>query len=237
MTLLNFNRVEKKYLMKEKEYKELMNLLKNYIEPDEYPVSTTNTLYYDTPDFRIARYSYLKTAFREKIRVRSYDQFPTDNSESFIELKKKFDGIVYKRRVYTTVGKALHYLNYDFDAIEKTQIRGELDYFIKRMRTLEPAVYMYYDRNSYKDKETGDLRFTFDKNIVFRNYDLTLTEGNHGEHIIEPDEILMEIKVPRPYPLWLTDALSQLQIYPRSCSKYKSAYERLREKGAITYNG
>lgn len=237
MALLNFNRVEKKYLMKEQQYKDLMKLLKDYIELDEYPVSTTNTLYYDTPDFRIARYSYLKTAFREKIRIRSYAQLPTNDSESFIELKKKFDGIVYKRRIYTKVEKALHYLDYNFDSIEKTQIRRELDYFLKRMKTLKPSIYMYYDRNSYKDRETGEIRLTFDRNIVYRNYVLTLTEGNHGERIIEPDEVLMKIKVPRPYPLWLTDALSQLKIYPHSFSKYKSAYELLREKGAITYNG
>ena len=235
MAILNFNRVEKKYLLNENKYDALMLRLSPYIEQDEYPISTTSTIYYDTPDFKAVRYSYTKTAFREKLRIRTYDSIPSESSQCFIELKKKFQGIVYKRRIYDSLKNATDYLKGNKYIIPHSQIREEIDYHITRMKKLQPAVFMYYDRNSFKDNETGAVRITFDRNIVYRNYDLEFTKGNHGTRIINTDEVLMEIKVPGPYPLWLVNALSELEIYPQSFSKYKSAYESLRKKGEIIF--
>lgn len=235
MAILNFNRVEKKYLLNENKYDALMLRLSPYIEQDEYPISTTSTIYYDTPDFKAVRYSYTKTDFREKLRIRTYDSIPSEYSQCFIELKKKFQGIVYKRRIYDSLKNATDYLKGNKYIIPHSQIREEIDYHITRMKKLQPAVFMYYDRNSFKDNETGAVRITFDRNIVYRNYDLEFTKGNHGTRIINTDEVLMEIKVPGPYPLWLVNALSELEIYPQSFSKYKSAYESLRKKGEIIF--
>ena len=71
---------------------------------DRYGRTPIFSLYYDTPDSRLIRASLEKPAYKEKIRLRSYG--PADaSSPVFLELKRKAEGVVYKRRVQTSLEK------------------------------------------------------------------------------------------------------------------------------------
>ena len=52
----------------------------------------------DTPDHRLIRSSLEKPVYKEKLRLRSYG-VPQSDTTVFAELKKKYKGIVYKRRI------------------------------------------------------------------------------------------------------------------------------------------
>ena len=75
--------------------------------------------------------------------------------------------------------------------------------------------------------EDEELRITFDRNIRWRGYDVTLSSGDAGELLLPADQRLMEIKISASFPLWLSKLLSELKIYPASFSKYCTAYTRL----------
>ena len=96
-----FKRVEKKYLLTEDKREALLGMISPMLIPDQYGHSTISSLYLDTPDFRIARASIEAKlwghAYKEKLRLRTYG-VPTDESKTFLEIKKKYDGVVYKRR-------------------------------------------------------------------------------------------------------------------------------------------
>lgn len=77
--------------------------------PDEYGESLICNLYYDTPDYRLIRRSLDKPLYKEKLRLRCYGQ-PRTDSTAFIEVKKKFNGILYKRRMDLSYGSAVDYL-------------------------------------------------------------------------------------------------------------------------------
>lgn len=99
-----FCRVEVKFMLTAAQYRALIPVLKQYMVPDDFFKSTISNLYYDTPDFRLIRTSLAKPRYKEKLRLRCYN-VPAEESQSFVEIKKKVDGVVYKRRACHTGGR------------------------------------------------------------------------------------------------------------------------------------
>lgn len=95
-----FERYEKKYLLTLAQQQFLLNGMEPFMQRDRYGEYTICSIYYDTPDWRLIRSSLEKPIYKEKLRVRSYG-VPEDDGTAFVELKKKFDGVVYKRRITT----------------------------------------------------------------------------------------------------------------------------------------
>ncbi len=106
-----FKRYEKKYMLTRDQYNHLISLLVTKMSADEYGRHTICNVYYDTPDYQLIRTSLDKTIYKEKIRLRSYGVLTEENTV-FLELKKKYNGVVYKRRVPMTLKEAGNYLNY-----------------------------------------------------------------------------------------------------------------------------
>ena len=104
-----FQRYEKKYLLNLEQYQKIRAGLAPYMEADEHGRYTICNLYYDTPDFQLIRASLDKPVYKEKLRMRSYG-VPADGDSVFVELKKKYKGVVYKRRTALEAGEALDYL-------------------------------------------------------------------------------------------------------------------------------
>ena len=142
----------------------------------------------------------------------------------FLELKKKVQGIVYKRRISMPYQKALSYMKYPAEVETKDQIMKEIDYFLQYY-TVKEKVYIAYDRIAYFGKQQADFRMTFDFRIRWRTQHLGLDEGDFGQYLLNEDQVLMEIKMPTAMPLWLSKALTELEIYPMSFSKYGVGYK------------
>ena len=181
------------------------------------------SIYYDDDRYSLIRHSIEKPKYKEKLRVRSYN-VPSKDSNVFVELKKKFEGVVYKRRVVMSAQEAEKYLSREIAAPMDSQMIREIDWFMHENKPV-PKVFIACEREAYKAKENGELRITFDRNIRWRETDLHLSSGAYGEELLEDGQVLMEIKIPGAAPLWLAEMLSQLQIYPRSFSKYGTCYK------------
>ena len=222
-TVLTFKRYEKKYLLSAEEYERLWERLEEYVEPDGFFRSTVCSIYYDDNTYSLIRNSIEKPKYKEKLRVRSYN-VPNKDGRVFVELKKKFEGVVYKRRVVMSAEEAESYLSGEQPAPVDSQMVREIDWFMHENKPI-PKVFIACEREAYKAKENENLRITFDRNIRWRETDLHLTSGSYGEELLEDGQVLMEIKIPGAAPLWLAEMLSQLQIYPRSFSKYGTCYK------------
>lgn len=221
--IMTFKRREIKYLLDDDEYNSLKERLQARLVEDEHGRSTICNIYYDTPDFRIIRKSLEKPVYKEKLRLRSYGTAGAED-KVFVELKKKYNGIVYKRRETLTLAQSDEYLAGHTKAPYDTQIFREIDWFRDYYGNLKPAMYISYEREAYYSLENPDLRITFDRNIMYRSYNLSLAAGVEGEKILEPGQHLMELKAGGAIPVWLTKALDELGIYPASFSKYGRAY-------------
>lgn len=222
-TQLSFKRYEKKYLLSREKYGELWPQLEPLLMPDEFFQSTVLSLYYDWDDFRLIRSSIEQPVYKEKLRLRSYN-VPEDEGEVFVELKKKYKGIVYKRRVRMTERQAEEYLAGRRASPTNDQISREIDWFLKT-NPVQPKVLIACDRKAYVGREEPGLRLTFDSSIRWRDTQLRLTDGDHGQELLEDGQVLLEIKMPESAPLWLAELLSRLEIFPRSFSKYGQCYK------------
>ena len=222
-TKLTFKRYEKKYLLSREQYETLFRELEDHIEPDLYHRSVVCSLYYDTDDFALIRHSIEAPVYKEKLRLRSYG-VPGPEDEVFIELKKKYKGMVYKRRASMSAKTAAAYLAGEAPPPEQTQMTREIDWFLHE-NAVKPKAFIACDRTAWVAKEDHELRITFDENLRWREHDLDLTLGSEGESLTEPGCVLMEIKIPGVSPLWLARMLSELEIFPTSFSKYGTCYK------------
>jgi hypothetical protein len=224
MEIGTFQRVEKKYLMSRKQYIALTERLLPYMHQDAYGKHTISNLYFDTPDDLLVRRSIEKPMYKEKLRLRSYG-IPKEDSQVFLEIKKKYDGIVYKRRIAMTLQESKDYIEQRIFPADQGQIFKEIDYLVNNYEGLAPKLYLAYDRRAWAGNEADDLRITFDTGIRSRWTDLHLEHGDYGTKLLDDDKVLMEIKVPGAFPLWMTEMLTDLKIYPTSFSKYGNIYK------------
>lgn len=220
---LTFNRLEKKFLLTEEQFLRIKEEIDKRFDPDEYGETTICNLYYDTPDYILFTRSAEKPIYKEKLRLRTYG-VPNDSSIGFIEVKKKFNGVVYKRRITMPLPDAVRFLRDEIDVDEPNQISKELKYLLQFYKNIAPRIYVSYDRSAFFCKEDRDFRITFDRNLTWRDYDLDLTKGSYGTLLTEPTQVLMEVKVPGAIPLWLVRLLGELKVYTRSFSKVGNAF-------------
>ncbi len=229
-----FERTEKKYIITAAQQHELMRRIGAHLTEDAYPRSTIRSLYFDTDDYRMIRTSIEKPVYKEKLRLRSYCA-PEDDTRVFLELKKKFDGVVYKRRVSMPLKEARQFIETG-EPVHDSQIAREIRWVLRSYPNLAPKMMISYDRLALKGKDEKELRITFDSNLLFRNTDLDLQNGVYGRRLLAKNRMIMEIKALNAMPLWLCDALDQLKIYPGSFSKYGTAF-RICSRGAALLKG
>ncbi len=221
-----FERYEKKYIISFSQKKRLLDRISDILLPDEFGESTLCNLYFDTPDYRLIRASIERPVFKEKLRIRSYG-VPDKSSNVFVELKKKYKGVVYKRRINMTYEEAVDLLCRRNLPLSKGQVLGEVAYFMGHYKGLRPSVSIFCERSAFYSAEDENLRLTFDRNVRFRNQLLDLSLGDDGTRILEDGLFIMEIKSLNSIPLSIVHTLNELEIYPRSFSKYGKAYEMI----------
>lgn len=230
-----FQRYEKKFMVTEEQYRELLDFLADHMDYDKFCVGEKSygllNIYFDTPDNLLIRRSTSKPIYKEKLRLRSYFVPENEDSKVFFEIKRKYDGCVTKRRVVMRYGEALELMEthkppkLKNDSYINTQVTKEICLMFERYQGLAPALFIAYDRMAMFGKEDPELRLTFDHNIRTRRDNPTFEFGTDGDQLLPPGKRLMEIKIPNAMPLWLAHYLSEHKIFKTSFSKYGKEYE------------
>ena len=221
-----FKRYELKYMLTEEKKSKVLEAMTPHMALDKFGRSTIRNIYFDTDNYHLIRHSIEKPAYKEKLRIRSYSQAASD-STVFVELKKKYQHVVYKRRVSMPEKEAMSWICQGNRCSMTSQISEEIDYFLDYYDTLHPTVFLSYEREAYYSKDDSDFRVTFDDTILCRQYDLSLRAEVHGAPILPEGMVLMEIKCSGGIPLWMTRVLSEEHIYKTSFSKYGTAYQTI----------
>lgn len=219
----SFKRYEIKYLITINQYINLMNYLSDKVEKDVFYKSTIYNVYYDTDNFELIRKSIGKPIYKEKLRIRSYDK-PTLHSSVYVELKKKYDYIAYKRREKIAYK---YILNNSFLECAETQIDKEIKYFNDFYGGLPPKMFLSYEREAYYFKDDKQIRITFDTNIKYRTENVNLLSSISDIKLLPNNLVLMELKVPFSIPYNLAKYLSSEKIFKRPFSKYGTAYKQI----------
>lgn len=237
MAIFTFERYEKKYLISASQQQRLLERLVNErgMEFDKYneggKVYGIYNIYFDDDANSLINASLMRPKFKQKLRIRGYS-FPETGEETvFLELKRKIDGIVTKRRVILPYKAALAFVCDGVmpEAVNYPAARmlEEFRYFLG-LKKVSPKVFISYERIALTDRLDPTLRITFDGNILTRRYDVDLAKGGGGEPLLKPDERLMEIKFIHAPPKWLCDILTEERIFMTRFSKYGNEYSRFR---------
>lgn len=258
-----FRRKETKYRLNASQLAALEECARERMQPDAYFRSRVSSLYYDTPDRRLIERSLEKPLYKEKVRVRWYEARGDQDAQArtpdggaveagicgqrtaFVELKKKFKGIVYKRRVAMDADQALRFMERAAcaDAPVRAcaeggqapgaalagsalQVVREVEAFCRRHAAVEPSALIVCERTAYAGLTDagGALRITFDE--ALRGSDVRGRGVRRLEELPEPSpligagEAIMEVKSEGAYPLWLARALGACGAHPTSFSKY-----------------
>ncbi len=221
-----FQRYELKYMLTLDQKQRILAAMEPHMQPDPYGRTTIRNLYYDTDTYLLIRRSIEKPKYKEKLRIRSYAKADAE-STVFAELKKKYKGVVFKRRISLPHQEAIQWLSREKHPEKQTQITKEIDYFLNYYGTLHPTVFLSYEREAYYARDNSDFRITFDDTVLCRQTDLSLESEIGGTPILPDGKVLMEIKCSGGIPLWMVQVLSEEGIYKTSFSKYGTAYRTL----------
>lgn len=232
-----FSRFEVKYAINTAKKDILIATLQEYMVADKYNVGgnpyTICNIYYDTDDNYLIQKSVSKPVYKEKLRLRGYG-VPNPGDLVFLEIKKKYKGVVNKRRTRLELEEAMRFTLSGEIPEQKpyinSQVMNEIKYFMS-IYDLKPKLYLAYDRLAFFDKNDSEFRVSFDTNIRTRRYDLRLDAGDYGEKMFDDDVWLMEVKINKNLPLWFTRLLDENEIYHSSFSKYGTEYARLVGQG------
>lgn len=232
-----FKRYELKYLLTYRQKEKVLSAMEPYMALDQYGRTTIRNIYFDTDDYRLVRHSIEKPAYKEKLRIRSYSR-AEPGSTVFVELKKKYKKVVYKRRISMPEEKAMDWVLGEhipgaahaptgFENLRDAQISDEIEYFLEYYSSIHPAVFLSYEREAFYALDKSDFRVTFDDTILCRQNELSLDSEVYGTPLLPPNTVLMEIKCSGGIPMWMAHVLSEEQLYKTSFSKYGAAYKTL----------
>lgn len=225
-----FKRHELKYILTKKQKERVLAAIQPYMCLDQYGRTTICNIYFDTDNYRLIRRSIEKPDYKEKLRLRSYYkncENKRTESKVFVELKKKYEKVVYKRRLSMEEEKAMKWLMGETPCELDSQIAREIDYFLQYYKKLYPMLFLSYEREAYYCKDGTDFRITFDENVLCRQDRITFQTEVAGIPVLEDDKVLMEIKCSGGMPLWMAEILSKEKIYKTSFSKYGTAYQNI----------
>lgn len=215
-------RYELKYYLSKDQLIYFQKEIARYMKIDKYGLTSIASLYFDTPTYSLINKSIEKPYFKEKIRLRSYG-LANITSPTYLEVKRKCEGIVYKRRVRLLEDEAYSLIK-DKESKNDDQIARELEFFMNNYSNLEAKYLIIYDRLAYY-QDNSDLRITIDLNPRYRTSDLNLHTSLDGIPLFKEEGAILEIKVQHSVPLWLVEILTKGHIYQTSISKVGEAHK------------
>lgn len=221
-----FQRYETKYLLTALEKEQILKKMSAHMRLDAYGRTTIRNVYFDTDSYRLIRRSLEKPVYNEKLRMRSYQAVGPEDPV-FVELKKKFQSVVYKRRLVLPAQEAMTCFRRGTPLPAQSQIAREIEYFRAYYQSLHPAVFLSYEREAYYALDGSDFRITLDENILYRQNDLWLGSNVYGYPLLRDGYTLMEVKTSGGFPLWMSHTLARLYVYQTSFSKYGAAYQHM----------
>lgn len=236
-----FDRIEKKYLITVADQKNLIKLIRKNMKKDHYFKSEVFNLYFDNDNYDLITQSIDWTDFKEKLRARSYGGYDRVFLEIKTKLRGKENNVGYKRRVMITHDDFAIFIKKQqklevlaqkaVETANDLQIAKEVDYLVSQFN-LKPKILITYNRESYKTDD--GLRITFDRNLKYRDQNLSLAKRINDKIYFKDDHnIIMEVKAPGVIPLWLVKKLSELKLYPQQFSKIGKIYRAIRKESNV----
>lgn len=232
MAINTFERYELKFQVPKEKKILLEAIIREHMVEDKFCLNgqkyLIRNIYYDTKDNTLIHFSTTKPVrHKEKLRARKYGTIGDGKDKVFLEIKKKTEGIVSKRRITLTEKELEDFIDNKIipkrDNYFDNQVLKEMLYFLS-IYDVRPATFISYERLAFFDKIDPTFRITFDDCVQARREDFNFDSTKECMPLLPDDIYLMEVKIVNGMPFWFARALSELKIYSSSFSKYGTEY-------------
>lgn len=237
--VMDYNRYELKYIIRWKEYQDMLLRLSSLTRPDGYATGGKYkilSLYYDNKDLQFYWEKVDGYDNRLKVRLRYYGN-PSDDEDVFVEIKEKDNQAILKRR--GKIGLQDAYTLFSSEALEKQKrkkygkqavdVFDEVSYLHSLYR-LQPQIMVSYVRQPLVGLYDPRLRVTFDTLLRYYDGRESFQPGKKELFAIHPDFVILEIKVAETVPQWLLDIIGHYELSQQRVSKYCLAIDQMYSK-------
>jgi len=220
------SRFECKYVVSALAVPALREFIQPFARPDRfaavrsdlrYPITS---LYLDSDDLLLYQQTVGGEKNRFKLRVRSYSDDP--DSPLFLEVKRKVNNIVQKRRARIDRASASRLL----DARSMSPVGeqdADIDYFASHTELVSarPLVRVRYMREAYESIDGEPVRITLDTELMHvATFDFE-TSHDHGRWVATPvGGVVLEIKFTDMFPSWVRDMVRAFGLKQQPVPKY-----------------
>lgn len=221
------SRYECKYLVPTALLPALREFFSTFLELDGHArrapqgAYTITSLYLDSPRLVLYRDTLDGAKNRFKLRLRTYADGPGD--DVFCEVKKRMDGVIYKRRARVARERAQAFLAGDAFAIERASPSRDAAEFgmLARRIVAGPTLRVRYRREAFESTGADPVRVTFDTELAYALSPSGELSGSVGDWLSTPlTDPILEIKFTNTYPAWLSELARRFDLRRRSIAKY-----------------
>ncbi len=226
---LHFSRFEFKYVLRETLRNQIEAELQHFVELDPHVAGKAESkyfvrsLYFDDPSF-CAFYDKIDGLHtRSKFRVRTYTEDSSGEVPQFLEVKGRYNNLVFKHRVPMDGGAILlergdALVEMVLSHAREGKVRDQFEFELHRKR-LRPNVLVDYFRRPYISKYDPEFRLTFDEKLRS-----TATCGLFPRPIDRSRRMLrgytvMEVKFRHHLPSWFHRLIQCYELRRQSVSK------------------
>jgi hypothetical protein len=229
-TSWNTVRFETKYQLDYFTYQRVKATLSGRVFADEYTQRSgdgkyfVRSLYFDTYDFQAYQEKIIGLANRIKLRLRTYEESPSDSFQAKLEIKcrystlvGKFSAVVSRDNYQTFLTNRRWCQDPGPEAIEFRRLA--------LLKDLRPKVLVDYRREAFIPYERRDMRITFDHHLKFAAAQ-ELYPTSIRPYSPHPKLVVLEIKSDGDIPEWLDLLIKQHSLNSVPNSKYAQAIEQ-----------
>lgn len=222
------NRYEFKYLIPPRLVQPTRDFIRPFVLPDRFADSRSGpsysicSLYFDTADLELCRKTLRGEKNRYKLRIRSYSEEP--DQPVFLEVKRRIDAMVMKRRCRVSRTQALAILGRNSCPVLDltSELRAGLDEFLTLAAAgARPVLRVKYQREAYEARGAEPVRITLDTDLWHAvSPVLDLSHNSSGWCRTPVGGVVLEIKLTERFPSWVAALVRALDLGRLSVPKY-----------------
>lgn len=225
-------RDELKYIMRARDKDALMALWGGRLERDPHTNKHALTFilsqYYDSPDLLFYTQKLDGIAFRNKIRMRTYNASFEPGQTVFIEIKQRvFDKV---RKVRQRM-ENFQFENFDPSTwtFENQKYQSAFNALLEK-HLLRPSAQVWYQREAWQGSEDPEVRVTFDSCLtgLFPGEKMSAATMEDPLRRMLPDHlVVLEVKANNAVPSWIHQGIRMVELQQQTVPKYVMAVEKL----------
>lgn len=238
---LHFSRFEFKYILPIDRREELEAQFQYFVELDPYVATKpgkkyfVRSLYFDNDLHTNYWEKEDGKKHRQKFRLRTYTQTPSDGTPRFLEIKGRHNNLVFKHRVplleapREDASSSLLWSKTTNDLIAHLPdgaVREAFQFDLHR-KHLKPKMLVDYLRRPYISKYDPEFRMTFDDSLRGTHTDLLDPTGKAKSMSVMSGYTILEVKFRYHVPKWFHRLIQTMELKRVSVSKYCKCMQTL----------